>query len=90
MAIVETPSHWAQAAVMIWYTNSSYLRNQGENMPVITFQEITAYNWYEVGQLRVFANQADWIAPNFQSLVEAGSSTRNPAKPVSPPRPRAG
>lgn len=40
-------------------------------MPVITLQEITAANWYEVGQLRVFANQADWIVPNFQSLVEA-------------------
>ena len=40
-------------------------------MPVITFQEITADTWYEVGHLRVFANQADWIVPNFQSLVEA-------------------
>lgn len=40
-------------------------------MPVITFQEITADTWYEVGHLRVFANQADWIVPNLQSLVEA-------------------
>lgn len=40
-------------------------------MPFITFQEITADNWYEVGHLRVFANQTDWIVSNFQSLVEA-------------------
>ncbi|HMQ30510.1 MAG TPA: GNAT family N-acetyltransferase [Chloroflexaceae bacterium] len=38
---------------------------------IITLQAVTAENWRAVGELRVRDEQADYVAPNLYSLVEA-------------------